>query len=418
MSKTKLGSNYDLIIVGGGAMGLATAYYALPEVSSILVVDRFGYSDPSADRLNSNSAGATRQFRVQYSEEYMATMALNTMPLWTELQTHTTDTLVSDVGSVWFGDADASSSEGQINESMATMDKLGIPYTPLTAQEIMDNYGFGNLDPSWTGFFQGDGGTINVDGCFKLYYDACVASGKVDFLGTAVTSILPLPSEVHVNTDAGMFIGSKIVIAAGPYTNDLTAPLGVELDIVIWQMVSCYFKKLHPDVDFPSWYSFESARDWYDPGVYYGFEEMSYDHPGFIRACPAYAMDLLRHPDERTDRPNSLDLQMTSQWVAKHMPGLDPEPRFKSFCMAALPADPDQKMFLDFAPVPIGSSNVVIFSSGWCFKFNPLIGTICADLAIKGSTTYDISQFTIPQTGFRKMDLAAAKSLKPRRFIY
>ncbi|GEM_PF-4963853 len=34
---------YDLIIVGGGAMGMATAFYATKKAARILVIDRFDY---------------------------------------------------------------------------------------------------------------------------------------------------------------------------------------------------------------------------------------------------------------------------------------------------------------------------------------------------------------------------------------
>jgi hypothetical protein len=35
-----------------------------------------------------------------------------------------------------------------------------------------------------------------------------------------------------------------------------------------------------------------------------------------------------------------------------------------------------------------------VFSSGWCFKFVPVLGRACADLAFTGQTSFDLSRFS------------------------
>lgn len=413
---------YDLIIVGGGAMGMATAFYARKKAARILVIDRFDYFQPDSNRLKSNSTGATRQFRVQYSEKYMAQLAMQAKGEWENLEKKHKVSLVSKVGSLWFGDPGVDSSEGQIDQAIDMMKELKIPYTPLKAKAIEKKYGFANLPKNWTGFFQEYGGTINVPATFQLFYQAAQNSEKVVFQrNTEVLAVNPSKRKVEVVTDHGTFSGAKVVIAAGPYTNDITKSLGFNLDIIIWQMVSCYFKKHDPSVDYPSWFSFGAAEKWYDPNLYYGFEEVDYSHPGYIRVAPASALHKMRHPKDRTDQPNDLDLHLTEQWVARHMPGLDPEARFKSSCMAALPADGGKKMFLDFAPIAKGSQNVVLFSAGWAFKYTPIIGQVCADLALTGHTKYNIDKFKIsgPTVNTRGLKAATAPVAKQvRRFPF
>lgn len=46
-----------------------------------------------------------------------------------------------------------------------------------------------------------------------------------------------------------------------------------------------------------------------------------------------------------------------------------------------------------------GHENVVLFTAGWGMKLVPVIGQILAQLALTGSSPYDISQFSITRPG-------------------
>ena len=382
---------YDLVVIGGGAMGLSTAYHAAREKLHTLVIEQFPLFN---ERMS--SGGATRQFRVQYAEDYMARLTLSSIPFWDELQAHSRVPLRSRVGSVWFGDPNVAASEGQIQGAMATLKELKIPFETLDVQGI-EHFGFANVPPGYVGLFQADGGTINVAATLQSLHAEAVASGFVTFMSSErVVALTAHEDGVLVRTSTETIDAPKVVIAAGPGSNDMLRFLGIELDITIWQMASCYFRKRHADVDFPSWFVFEPEAAHYDPGAYYGFEEVDYACPGFVRVAPAFALQTFRDPAEATERPDPMDLLLTSRFVAAHMPGLDPEPRFPSRCLIGLPADPDRKMFLDLAPASVpGHRNIAISAAGWQFKFVPLVGKVCVDLVMRGRTDIDISHFGI-----------------------
>ncbi|MEC4726636.1 FAD-dependent oxidoreductase [Shewanella sp. D64] len=384
-------NEYDLIIIGGGPMGLATAWQASHSAQKILVIDdkRYGHS-------LSSSVGATRQFRLQYEEEYMAELVKESQPYWRALSDAVGSELISDSGSLWFGNADSSSSEGQINAAMKTMDNLGIPYTELTKEQIEQDYHFTNLGENHIGFFQADGGSINIPETLFSLKTLNDASGKVTYLNDSpVLSITP-GNTVTVTTAYASFQASKIVITAGAKTNDLIRSLDTCLDLEIWHMASCYFKKKTPEINYPTWYSFEDQADApeYDPGVYYGFEEVSWNNQGYVRVAPAFAKLITYSMDTQNPAPapSAEDIIVTEQFVTKHMLDLNPVAEFQTTGIIALPAEPTKKMFLDTIP---GHDNIVVYCAGWGAKLIPLIGKICADLALTGSTEYDISQFTI-----------------------
>jgi glycine/D-amino acid oxidase-like deaminating enzyme len=126
--------NYDVIVIGGGAIGLATAYHLGQRKAKTLVLEQFTF----VNQLGS-SAGVSRQFRIPYPDEYMVQMALDAEPYWAELQKQTDEPLLDKVGTLWFGDPNVHSTEGNIAEAEKALKALKVPYTTLTAKEIEEN---------------------------------------------------------------------------------------------------------------------------------------------------------------------------------------------------------------------------------------------------------------------------------------
>ncbi|MBT8101076.1 MAG: FAD-dependent oxidoreductase, partial [Gammaproteobacteria bacterium] len=82
-------SSFDLIVLGGGAIGLSTAFHAGKRGLRTLVLEKNGVLNDAG-----SSAGASRQFRLQYAQKYMAELALASQEYWAELQGYTQKTLV------------------------------------------------------------------------------------------------------------------------------------------------------------------------------------------------------------------------------------------------------------------------------------------------------------------------------------
>ena len=157
---------YDVIIIGGGAMGLSAAAALSNSSKKVLVLERFGFFNQEG-----SSAGLSRQFRIQYAQQYMAELVLESIPYWEKLQKTTSDTLIDKVGSLWFGDPAISSQEGGIAAAMKVMDELNVPYEPLDAKQIEKRFPFRNLPADYSGFFQKDGGIINLSATLKALYN-------------------------------------------------------------------------------------------------------------------------------------------------------------------------------------------------------------------------------------------------------
>ncbi len=136
--------------------------------------------------------------------------------------------------------------------------------------------------------------------------------------------------------------------------------------------------------------------------MFYGFPAVDFARKGFVRLAVDWASNKYTDINERRFVPREIDINMTSDYVAKYMRGVAPRP----IKMAATihPQMPDNLSVLDFMPqqyVPY-HKNVVLFTGGWAFKFIPLFGKVCAELAVYGETSHDISEFSIYRKGIIK----------------
>ena len=390
---------YDLIIVGGGAMGLSSAYNAVSpygdhpvlEGSKVLVLEQFEFFNQRG-----STPGASRQFRVQYSQDYLSSLAVAAETDWRQLQLQTVEPLVPRSGSLWFGNPDIPTQEGGIKPAMQTMDQLGIPYTSLTSNQIEDLYRFSDLPSNYIGFFQVVGGIINIPATLRTMFNVAHDRGVNLLARQQVENIEADKDTVAVTTPSGTYHGRKLIITPGPFANEVLCHLKLKLNIEIWDMVSAYFRKKTPDVNYPTWFVFQDQPKGSEvnTNLFYGFPEADWSHPGYIRVAPDYPFRIIKEPQDR-QQPSAADFTGTIQWVAKHMTGLDAEPEFKSTCLIALP-NGNKELILDFAP---GNHNIVIYAGGWAAKFIPLIGKICVQMALTGSTAYDISHFSIDRPG-------------------
>lgn len=388
---------YDLIIIGGGPMGLSTAFQASQRGLSTLVLEQFSFLNDKG-----SSAGASRQFRLQYAEQYMAELALASQDYWTQLQRYTQNTLVERCGSLWFGDPKLSSQEGGIEAAEDVMDTLNIPYRKLSANEIEKEFSFKDLPENYLGFFQPDGGIINLKATEEALFNQALASGLVEFREwQTVTSLdTQIENEIKVSTANEQFQCKKLAITAGPYVNDITKILDIKVPINIWQMSSAYFKKTDPNLYLPTWFVFQEPQE---TALFYGFPEVDWSHPGYLRVATDFPdHGIISDPSQRSPSPSPTSLQLDANWVGQHMEGLESTPRFTSTCLIALSQDSNKEFLLDYLPeTQPNNKNIVVYTAGWAGKFIPILGDMICNMLTEDITTFDYRGYQIPLDNFK-----------------
>ncbi|NNL92697.1 MAG: FAD-dependent oxidoreductase [Saprospiraceae bacterium] len=379
---------FDVIIIGGGPMGLATAAELSKSDKNILLIEQYSFVNQKG-----SSAGMSRQFRIQYAQDYMALLAKKSIPYWDELQKSSKETLIDKVGSLWFGDPKLDSQEGGIKAAMDVMDELNIDYEPLKANQIEERFPFKSLPEDYTGFFQKDGGIINFEATQKALLSICVKASNVTLLDNSpATNIESLvDGSIIVSCDKEQFTSEKLVLCPGAYINELLKHFDLSINIDIWEMSSAYYKKTE-DIKLPTWFVFQEPQD---TSLFYGFPEVDWAHPGYIRVAPDIPDRIIQDPSQRTFSPSEKSLRLNETWVIDRMKGLSPESKFTATCLITL-SNNSKELLLDYLPDSVNNNeNIIVYTGGWAAKFVPLLGKIISDLVLTNSTEFDISHFQI-----------------------
>lgn len=390
---------YDVIVIGGGPMGLSTAYHLSKRNAKTLLLEQFTFFN----QLGS-SAGVSRQFRLPYPEEYMVKMVKESIPFWDELQNLTPVSLMDKVGTLWFGDPNVHSSEGNIKQAEKALKDQNVPYTSLTSSEIEERFHFKNLPSTYTGLFQADGASIDLKATIQTLYDWNKQSPFVELKEQSpVIEIDQKQNKFEIITPLGKFTSEKTVIVPGPYINSVINFLHFHIEATYWNMASAFYKKVNDNIQYPTWFVFQNPEG-ENGNQFYGFPEVEWNYPGYFRVASDFVISPLTSPNQRTLVPNPKELAFTADWVKNHMQGIDPRPHFTSTCLVALSKIPNKELIIDFAPSYVPNhKNIVIYATGWAGKFVPLMGKILSDLALDGRTPFDISHFALGSTFFKQL---------------
>lgn len=411
-----MSNRYDIVVIGGGPIGLASAYNCARAGRSVLLLEQFNFFNQSG-----SSNDLVRMFRTMYTQDFMADLAFQSIDCWRELEMEVGESLIWMSGLLNFGDPNYQSGpEGNLTAPIKNMERLGLSYEILTAEQIMRRYPFRKLPSDFVGVFAPQNGCINVPVLLRSLYRLAQAYGAKLVSHSQVKGFEVKDTSVSVTFDTGeveTVTASKCILAPGAYINDMLTSVGLQIDLNIWEMVYEYYAT-DPGPRgtlFPSmWFQFLDPTDG-DPAksnLFYGFPTVPWGPPNLARIAVDNAVNIIANPAKRQIAAAANDLQVTAEFVANHCVGVDNRPNYSGTCLQTNVVD--NMYVLDFLPPTVGPghTNVAIFTAGWAMKLVPLVGKILADLVISGSTKYDISQFRITRPGILEDTSPAGQELK------
>jgi sarcosine oxidase / L-pipecolate oxidase len=395
--------DYDVVIVGGGPIGLSAAYHCAKAGQSVLVLERFCFFNQSG-----SSNDLVRMFRTMYTEDFLADLAYEARDRWHELEQDSAEQLILMTGLLNFGDVNyRSGPEGNLTDPIKNLERLKLPYRMLKAEEVMRKYPFRDLPADYAGIFAPDNGCINVPLVLRTLFRLAQGYGAKLVSHARVLELRPDNDGVSVTMDTGerrTVRAGRCILACGAYSNDVLGSVGLRLKLDIWEMVYEYYAT-DPGPDgcyFPSmWFQFaEPTRG--DPAksnLFYGFPHVPWGPPNLVRIAVDNAVNVIDDPSGRKIVPAENDLAITAQFVSQHCRGVEARP---NYCGSCLQTEVQDNLFvLDHLPPSTGDGyqNVFVFVGGWAFKFVPLFGQILQELTITRSSHADISHFTITRPG-------------------
>jgi monomeric sarcosine oxidase len=387
---------YDVIVVGGGAMGLAAAYYLSQAGKSVLVLEQYEF----VNQLGS-TAGDSRYFRVMHSDPVMLLLAQSALKLWRTLEEVAGETLFDPRGVLFYGaESNALTAKLSLAKTRQVMETFNAPHKLYNAAGLKDSFAmFAQVPDNYIGLLDESGGNLRVGPILRAFHRLARRRGATLQANEMVSGIDWRGQDaVTVTTNQAQYQAEKVILTPSAWANQILQtlkPVRTQLNLTILEMTVAYYAVDVTFDDAPLWYEFGPARG-DNQGLFYGLPP--FERTGQMKGGADFARYVYPSPERLTRRPDKEVMAFTQTLYRERLRGIDPTPMPGSATTCLYTLTPDSHFVLDFLPQ---TTNIILFTggSGQAFKFTPLIGSILAELALCGASQYNLTAFRINRPG-------------------
>jgi monomeric sarcosine oxidase len=324
----------DVVVVGAGIMGSATARALAGAGHEVLLVEQF-----RVGHEHGSSHGRSRIVRLAYPEVEFVELAQESFAGWRELEDEAGHALLELNGLLELVESSGQSSQD-------ALEAAGAEYELLDADAARSRWPVG-VPEGWTALFQPEAGIVRADLAHRAFVDRALAHGARLEEETRVESLDDIDAKV-------------VVVTAGPWVTRFFPDLPVRTT----RETVAYFRRegeplpsvvqLDPETRGHAMYSLDDPLHGLKAGAHHAGANVSPDEPGL---------------------PDPALVERIAEWVARTYPDADPNPVAAETCMYTTTAD-EHFILERRGRVVIGSA-----CSGHGFKFAPAIGTRLATMA-------------------------------------
>jgi sarcosine oxidase len=349
----------DIVVVGAGVTGVATARALAGYPGSVVLLDQFAVGH---DRGSSH--GTSRIFRLNYSDERFVRMAMAADTAWRELEAERGVRLIGRVGCIDIGPV--------AMETARTFAACGVRHEILSAENVASRWPL-RLGPEETALFQPDGGVTYAERAHAALLGEAVDQGVEVRDETAVRALASERGSIVLTLDKGELRARAVVVTAGAWGATLLRPLEIELPVVPTRETVVYVdlpdaERLPPVIDYGSLPAKGEG----------GIKRVG--QAAFSLAAPGRGLKAgLHHSGPATDpddegTPDEHVAAWAAAWVAARYPDAG-ETIGAETCLYTNTAD-EEFVLERHGRVVVGSA-----CSGHGFKFAPIVGRTLAALA-------------------------------------
>lgn len=362
---------YDLIVIGAGVAGSATAYAAAGRLS-VLLLERYPFLHGRG-----SSHGASRIFRHAYEDARYVRLARAAEEAWRRLERDAGESLLRTVGGVDIAPA-ADPGLAAIEAALAA---AGSPSERLEPGEVARRYPAMRLGDGEAALFQASTGILAADRAVLAMLRTAAVRGAELRDEEEVTSLEPTEGGVRVTSRNGSYEAGAVVVCAGPWLGSLLPTFAPALRVERQQVL--YLRTLDPKAFEPGVFPVFIHRT---TGVY-GFP--LFEAPTSIKVSNHTGARAIRL-EERSFELDEASARDTVERVRRFVPGLASTWRDYQTCLYT--KTPDEDFILGRHP---SLPNVVVGGgfSGHGFKFGPVLGEALSALALGEGTPHDLTAF-------------------------
>ena len=373
----------NLTIIGGGIMGLCTAYYASEFVQHITILEK---ATIGAENKAAASFSYTRSIRNDYLDPFYARLAYESRKLWLELQTRATEPFIINCGCLNIAKESITPdlSETYAAQSHNTLKSLHLK-TEAYSRETLEQR-FPQFDAD-TGRLDVEAGLLYVPVITQTLLALLTARNVHIAEGVDVTGIEQGEKNLHISTNVGEVVTEKLVVTAGLGTNDVLQRIvdcTIHFPLIPDRPSQC--KYFIPPTEKRAMFTIDALPvfAYLDVGIY--------GHPIYEGKTPGVKIGFYNPPDVRRLQTHIHDVH---SFVEECMPSLRDA--------GAVDVNDVDQCFYDLVEDDnfiignvSGFSNIYV-GVGWRgtgYKYAPWVGRTLMQLALQGGTVYELSRFS------------------------
>lgn len=384
---------FDVIVLGLGAVGSATAYQLARRKASVLGIDQF--SPPHAF---GSSHGDSRITRKAIGEgDWYVPLALRSYDLWRGLEAESGASLLTVTGGLWISSSERRAETHVpdfFRRTLAAARRFGIPHEVLDAEQIREGFPQFRLAGNEQGYYEPDAGFLRPEACIEAQCRLARQHGARLRTGERVVAFEQAGHVVRVKTALGEYEAGALVLCAGAWVTRLLAAELAQLftltrQVLHWYDVEANHAQFAPP-RFPVWiWELQDTEH-----VIYGFPAIDGPCGGAKIATEQYRSAI---------RPDALDTlergvsemesrDMHRNLVAPYLPGLGSKVVKAQSCLYT--AAPDFQFVIDRHP---SMDRVIVASpcSGHGFKHSAAVGESLAALSLGEPAPFDLAPFSL-----------------------
>ncbi|GAA2190296.1 N-methyl-L-tryptophan oxidase [Leucobacter alluvii] len=360
----------DHLVIGGGAMGLATARQLASRGASVRLLERF-----EAHHTRGASHGSTRNLNNAYDEPAYLDLFDEATTLWRALESETRTELLGLHGLVTHGD------EGVVASAHDALVARGAAVSLLSADEAGTRWP--GMRFAGGALFSAEAGIVHAARALAALETSAIRHGAIVERGEQVLRIEPSANDARVRVtsrgrEGGIreLVADHVTVAAGAWTAPLLDGL-IELpSLTVTEEHPAHFAPRSASIPWPSFNHLLPP----EPLASFAAPVYGMPSPGEGVKVGFHRVGETVDPDARTFRASDAQRATLRRYVTEWFPGLDPDSPTEISCTYTS-TDSGRFVLDTVGPITVGAG-----FSGHGFKFTPAIGRVLADAAMGHST--------------------------------
>ncbi|MCY3784332.1 MAG: N-methyl-L-tryptophan oxidase [Chloroflexi bacterium] len=372
-------SDWDVIVVGVGAMGSATAFHLARRGVCVLALEQF---DLAHDQGSSH--GYTRIMRhAYYNAPGYVPLVQRAQTLWGELEEVSGETLFIHSGGLSLGRPDALVVRG----ALLAAERYGLEHEVLDAAEVARRFPAVRLSDDMIGVHDPSAGFLLPERAILAHAAAARLHGAEVRTQEAITGWEATTDGVEVQTEHRVYRAERLVFTAGAWMAELLADLHLPLEVT--RQVVGWFEPDEPALCEPDRLPVWLLQPPDDEEYFYGLPRFG---PPGLKLGRMFHLQHAVTPETLNRTTDDADEALLRTCLAPYFPGANGRALELMTCMFT--STPDGHFIMDAHP---RHPNVTLVSacSGHGFKFASVVGEIAAELALDGQSRHDIEMFRL-----------------------